>query len=66
MFRLEKAEQPNHSPDQRYTRLSTTYGLHRRMQYIVSVTDKQIRFLGGKLGTAIATEYGAKTVGDML
>ena len=25
-----------------------------------------IRFLGGKLGSAIATEYGAKTVGDML
>lgn len=28
--------------------------------------DEQIRYLGGKLGTAIATEYGAKTVGDML
>lgn len=26
----------------------------------------QIRFLGGKLGNAIATEYGAKTVGDLL
>jgi DNA polymerase eta len=27
---------------------------------------EQIRFLGGKLGNAMATEYGAKTVGDML
>lgn len=26
----------------------------------------QIRFLGGKLGNAIAEEYGAKTVGDIL
>lgn len=26
----------------------------------------KIRYLGGKLGSAIATEYGAKTVGDML
>ena len=26
----------------------------------------KIRFLGGKLGNAMATEYGAKTVGDML
>lgn len=29
-------------------------------------SDFQIRYLGGKLGNAIATEYGAKTVGDML
>jgi hypothetical protein len=31
-----------------------------------ATTDWQIRYLGGKLGNAIATEYGAKTVGDML
>lgn len=26
----------------------------------------EIRFLGGKLGTAISTEFGVKTVGDLL
>jgi hypothetical protein len=26
----------------------------------------QIRMLGGKLGTAIATEFNLKTVGDLL
>lgn len=32
----------------------------------VGVADAQIRFLGGKLGQAIATEFNAKTVGDLL
>jgi len=27
---------------------------------------RQIRFLGGKLGTTMAEEYGAVTVGDLL
>ncbi|EIW67292.1 hypothetical protein TREMEDRAFT_12962, partial [Tremella mesenterica DSM 1558] len=46
--------------NQTVLRIAATPAFLRNMDF----TD--IRFLGGKLGNAIATEYGAKTVGDML
>lgn len=46
--------------NQTVLRKSATAAFLRNMDF----TD--IRYLGGKLGSAIATEYGAKTVGDML
>ncbi|KAL7422809.1 N-acetyltransferase eso1 [Cryptotrichosporon argae] len=46
--------------DQTVLRASATAAFLRTMDF------QEIRFLGGKLGNAIAQEYGAKTVGDML
>ncbi|ORY35599.1 hypothetical protein BCR39DRAFT_510982 [Naematelia encephala] len=46
--------------NQTVLRMSATSAFLRDMDF----TD--IRFLGGKLGQAIATEYNAQTVGDML
>lgn len=37
-----------------------------RVEPLNSVCVHQIRFLGGKLGKAIAEEYEASTVGDLL
>jgi len=49
-----------HKPDaQTILRASAIAGFLRPLQF------QKIRFLGGKLGTAIAEEYDAKTVGDL-